>query len=63
MPILKRLAQAKGTNPAAIALRYLIQKGALPIPGAKNEAQARLNAEALEVVLSPEGMALLEGRS
>lgn len=63
LPVLKRLAQAKGTNPAAIALRYLIQKGALPIPGAKNEAQARLNAEALEVVLSPEEMALLEGRS
>lgn len=63
LPVLKRLAQAKGTNPAAIALRYLIQKGALPIPGAKNEAQARLNAKALEVVLSPEEMALLEGRS
>ncbi len=63
LPLLQQLAQAKRTNPAAIALRYLIQKGALPIPGAKNEAQARLNAEALQVVLTPEEVALLEGAS
>ncbi|GAA6755266.1 aldo/keto reductase [Thermus thalpophilus] len=63
LPVLKALAEAKGTSPAAIALRYLMQKGALPIPGAKNAHQARQNAEALRIALTPEEMALLEGAS
>jgi len=63
LPELQALAQAKGTSPAAIALRYLIQKGALPIPGAKTEAQARLNAEALRIHLLPEEVARLEAAS
>ncbi|GLV49209.1 hypothetical protein TJA_23110 [Thermus sp. LT1-2-5] len=61
LPALQGLATAKGTSPAAIALRYLIQKGALPIPGAKNAHQARQNAEALRISLTPEEMALLQG--
>ncbi|WP_038041244.1 aldo/keto reductase [Thermus tengchongensis] len=60
---LRDLAAAKGVSPAAIALRYLMEKGALPIPGAKNAVQARQNAEALRVVLGPEEMALLSGAS
>ncbi len=47
----------------AVALRYLVEKGALPIPGAKNEAQARLNAQALAFRLSPEEVARLEAAS
>lgn len=62
-PLLRDLAAAKGVSPAAIALRYLMEKGALPIPGAKNALQARQNAEALRVVLGPEEMALLSGAS
>lgn len=61
LPRLLRLAEAKGVSPSAIALRYLVEKGALPIPGAKNEAQARANAEALRIALTPEEVALLEG--
>lgn len=60
LPVLRALAEAKGTSPAALALRYLMEKGDLPIPGAKNEAQARLNAEALRIALLPEEVALLE---
>ena len=60
LPVLKELAQAKGTTPAALALRYLVEKGALPIPGAKNEAQARQNALALALRLTPEEVARLE---
>ncbi|WP_448568582.1 aldo/keto reductase [Thermus sp.] len=63
LPALRELAQAKGTTPAAIALRYLMEKGALPIPGAKNEAQARENALALAIRLAPEEVARLEGVS
>ncbi|WP_038048091.1 aldo/keto reductase [Thermus caliditerrae] len=62
-PLLRDLAAAKGVSPAAIALRYLVERGALPIPGAKNALQARQNAEALRVVLGPEEMALLSGAS
>ena len=60
LPVLKELAEAKATTPAAIALRYLMAKGALPIPGAKNEAQARQNALALTLRLTPEEVARLE---
>jgi aryl-alcohol dehydrogenase-like predicted oxidoreductase len=37
-----------------------MEKGALPIPGAKNEAQARENALALALRLTPEEVARLE---
>lgn len=63
LPVLRSLAEAKGVSPAAIALRYLVEKGALPIPGAKNAEQARQNTEALRVALSQEEMALLAGAS
>jgi aryl-alcohol dehydrogenase-like predicted oxidoreductase len=60
LPVLKELARAKATTPAAIALRYLMEKRALPIPGAKNEAQARQNALALALRFTPEEVARLE---
>ncbi|WP_038058351.1 aldo/keto reductase [Thermus amyloliquefaciens] len=63
LPLLRALAEAKGVSPAAIALRYLMEKGALPIPGAKNAHQAQQNAQALRIVLGPEEMALLEEAS
>jgi aryl-alcohol dehydrogenase-like predicted oxidoreductase len=36
-----------GKTPGQVALNWVISKGALPIPGAKNAAQARENARAL----------------
>jgi len=36
-----------GKSPAQVALNYLMCKGAVPIPGAKNERQVRENAGAL----------------
>ncbi|MEJ5335703.1 MAG: aldo/keto reductase [Thermus sp.] len=63
LPPLRALAEAKGVSPAAVALRYLMEKGALPIPGAKNAAQARLNAEALRFRLTPKEVALLQAAS
>lgn len=41
-----------GKTPAQVALRWVIDQGALPIPGAKNGAQARENAGALSFSLS-----------
>ena len=50
-------------TPAQIALRWLIQKGSLPIPGAKNETQARDNAGALGWKLTDWEMAALDEAS
>ena len=40
-------AATHGRTPSQVALRWLIDKGAVPIPGAKNGEQARQNAGAL----------------
>lgn len=49
-----------GRTPAQVALRWIIEKGAVPIPGAKNAEQARQNAGALGWTLSPEDVAALD---
>lgn len=45
---LRRIGAAHGDrSPAQVALRWIIQRGAVPIPGAKNADQAAANAGAL----------------
>ncbi len=45
---LRRIGEAHGDRtPSQVALAWLIAKGAVPIPGAKNRAQAEQNAGAL----------------
>jgi aryl-alcohol dehydrogenase-like predicted oxidoreductase len=45
---LRRIGEAQGgKTPAQVALNWLMVKGAVPIPGAKNGAQAEQNAGAL----------------
>jgi aryl-alcohol dehydrogenase-like predicted oxidoreductase len=56
---LSQIAQSLHATTAQVALRWCIQKGALPIPGAKNAQQAESNAGALEIRLSDEEMSLL----
>ncbi len=48
-----------GKTPAQVALRWIIEQGVLPIPGAKNEEQARQNAGALGWTLSDEDLTTL----
>ena len=43
-----------GCTPSQVALRWLVQKGAVPIPGAKNAKQARENAGGLGWALTPD---------
>ena len=43
-----------GRTPSQVALRWLVQKGAVPIPGAKNAKQARENAGGLGWALTPD---------
>jgi aryl-alcohol dehydrogenase-like predicted oxidoreductase len=45
--LLERIGAEHGKTPAQVALRWLIQQGAVPIPGAKNPDQAVANAGAL----------------
>ena len=49
--LLDELGRAHGVAPATVALRWLIQRGTLPIPGAKNARQAATNAAALTIQL------------
>jgi aryl-alcohol dehydrogenase-like predicted oxidoreductase len=52
-----------GKAPAQIALNWLICKGALPIPGAKNARQAEINSGASGWRLSEEQMKALDSAS
>jgi len=49
---LQSIGAAHSRTVPQVALRYLIEQGAVPIPGAKNETQARDNAGALTFALS-----------
>ena len=59
--VLRRVGEAHdGRTPSQVALAWLIAKGTVPIPGAKNRAQAQDNAGALGWRLSDEEMAALD---
>ena len=47
-------------SPSQVALRWIMAKGAVPIPGAKNRDQAEANAGALGWELSPEEVQALD---
>ncbi len=49
-----------GKTPAQVALNWVIAKGALPIPGAKNARQADENAGAIGWALTGEEVAALD---
>ena len=57
---LKAIGEPVDRTPAQVALRWLIQHGTLPIPGAKNAEQAQQNAGALGWALTDEQMAELD---
>jgi aryl-alcohol dehydrogenase-like predicted oxidoreductase len=52
-----------GKTPAQVAINWTICKGTLPIPGAKNEQQARDNAGALGWRLSDQDVSALDAAS
>lgn len=47
LEVLSEIGKARGKSPAQVALNWLVMKGALPIPGARNADQAKHNAGAL----------------
>jgi len=58
--VLRAVGEAHDRTPAQVALRWLIEKGSIPIPGAKNADQAAQNAGALGWSLSTEEVARLD---
>lgn len=58
---MQRIGTSHGNRtPAQVALNWCIAKGTLPIPGAKNERQAKENAGALEWSLTEAELARLD---
>jgi pyridoxine 4-dehydrogenase len=45
--LLHELARSHGKTPSQVALNWILCKGAVPIPGAKNPSQAAENTGAL----------------
>ena len=59
--VLRELAATHGeATPSQVALRWIISKGAVPIPGAKNRRQAEENAGALALTLEDAEVARLD---
>jgi aryl-alcohol dehydrogenase-like predicted oxidoreductase len=58
---LEHVALRHGATPAQVALAWLLREpGVIPIPSARNAAQARENAAALDLALGPEDLAALD---
>jgi aryl-alcohol dehydrogenase-like predicted oxidoreductase len=58
---LRRIGEAHGgKTPSQVALNWIMAKGAVPIPGAKNRAQAEQNAGALGWSLGQEDIDVLD---
>jgi aryl-alcohol dehydrogenase-like predicted oxidoreductase len=53
-------ADHDGATPGQVALAWLVAKGAVPIPGAKNRAQAEENAAAMHLGLTTAEVAALD---
>jgi len=54
------IARAHSRSPAQVALRWLIERQAVPIPGSRNGEQARHNAGALTFALTAAEVEVLE---
>ena len=58
---LRRIGEAHGDRtPSQVALAWLVAQGAVPIPGAKNRAQAEENAGALGWRMTDDELARLD---
>lgn len=57
---LREIGAKRARSPGQVALNWVMQKGALPIPGAKNARQAEENAGALGWQLDDDEMGLLD---
>ena len=63
LALLGEIGDRHDATPSQVALRWLVEQGAVPIPGAKNGRQARANAGALGITLDSAEMAALDTAS
>jgi len=62
--VMRRIGEGYGgKSPAQVALNWIMCKGAVPIPGAKNGSQARENAGSMGWRLSDESVEELDAAS
>ncbi len=59
--VLRRIGAAHERTPAQVALQWLIAKGTVPIPGAKNRKQAEDNAGGKGWSMTPDEIVQLDG--
>lgn len=59
LQLVKQVAEKNGKTMSQVAVNWVVQRGALPIPGAKNLRQAKENAGALGWRLEPEDLQAL----
>lgn len=63
LSIIRRIAENRAKTPSQVAINWLLCKGAIPIPGAKDAAQARENAGAMGWRLTDREVAELDAAS
>lgn len=62
-PLLLAIAAKKGKTAAQVALRWIVQHGALPLPGSKNKQHIQQNREVFDFSLSDEEMGQINARA
>ncbi|MHB8762148.1 MAG: aldo/keto reductase [Coriobacteriia bacterium] len=60
LPVLARVGAEHGKTPAQVALRWLLQKGAIAIPKSVHESRVRENADIYDFRLGPEDMRAID---
>ncbi len=58
--VLDEIASKRGVSKASVALRWLVEKEAYPIPGVKKKSHVESIIDAMELRLSPEDMKMLD---
>jgi aryl-alcohol dehydrogenase-like predicted oxidoreductase len=63
LEVMRQIGEAHEKTPAQVAISWVIAKGPMPIPGAKNARQAEENAAAADWQLSGDELAALDAAS
>jgi aryl-alcohol dehydrogenase-like predicted oxidoreductase len=63
LDVMREIGDANGKTPSQVAISWVIAKGPMPIPGAKNARQAGENAAAAKWQLAQDELAALDAAS
>jgi 2,5-diketo-D-gluconate reductase B len=61
--MLQRIGKKYGKSASQVAIRWIIQHGAIPLPGSKSDKHIRENSDVLDFVLSDEDMQEIDLRA